>query len=70
MEVTVRRSQLELIMKIVQGNFEELPEYYSQSLKSIVKRMIVVDPAKRWSIEDLFSSIEVMEAAALAVSVS
>jgi Serine/threonine protein kinase len=44
-----------LAMKIVRGIYNPLPSQYSRELKNLVSMMLVLDPAKRPSVNEILS---------------
>jgi len=50
-----------LARKIMRGKFEPIPSGYSRELQSLVGRLLVVEPARRASVEDVLSHPGVLE---------
>ena len=42
-----------LVLKILRGNYPEIPSHYSQDLKDLISEMLIKDPAKRPSIRKI-----------------
>lgn len=44
-----------LYRKVIQGNYDPLPSKYSQALKDIIAKLLVVDPHKRLNAEQILN---------------
>ena len=42
-----------LVLKILRGNYPDIPSHYSQDLKDLLKDMLTKDPAKRPSMRKI-----------------
>ena len=42
-----------LVLKILRGNYPDIPNHYSQDLKDLLKDMLTKDPAKRPSMRKI-----------------
>lgn len=49
----------ELASRVVKGVYPPLPNYYSQDFANVIKRMLVVNPAKRPSPKEILDSYDV-----------
>lgn len=46
-----------LLAKIKTGKYRNLPDYLSADARDLIKRMLVVDPAKRMTVHNQFVSL-------------
>jgi len=49
-------NQFNLSIKIKDGNFDRLPNRYSEELMEIIKQMLITDPLKRLTASELLQS--------------
>ena len=58
-----------LYNNIMNGTYKQIPDFYSENLKSIINKMLSIEPSKRPSIDELLNSENIKETMAQLTSI-